>query len=112
MGCRAGCYLPGVLMPLMPCRAAARSRAMPPTRRTLRSVLSLVAVAAAAGTAFFGVGQATATTAESTAPRSDKEIPNLDQVKSKIEAYYGDIETPDGEHYASPHSNYAKQTRR
>jgi predicted secreted acid phosphatase len=71
-----------------------------------------VAVAAVAGTAFFGVGQATATTAESTAPRTDKEIPNLDQVKSKIEAYYGDIETPEGEHYASPHSNYAKQTRR
>ncbi|MGP3976882.1 HAD family acid phosphatase [Streptomyces sp. 8N114] len=76
--------------------------------RSLRSVLSLVAVAAVAGTAFFGVGQATA---DHAAPRTDKEIPNLDQVKTKIEAYYGDIETPDGEHYASPHSNYAKQTR-
>ncbi|MEU3192653.1 HAD family acid phosphatase [Streptomyces sp. NPDC006992] len=77
--------------------------------RPLRSVLPLVAVAAVAGTAFFGVGQATA---EHAVPRTDKEIPNLDQVKTKIEAYYGDIETPDGEHYASPHSNYAKQTRR
>ncbi|MBO8193683.1 acid phosphatase [Streptomyces oryzae] len=76
--------------------------------RPLRSVLPLVAVAAVAGSAFFGVGQATA---EHAVPRTDKEIPNLDQVKTKIEAYYGDIETPDGEHYASPHSNYAKQTR-
>ncbi|MEU2084061.1 HAD family acid phosphatase [Streptomyces albus] len=78
------------------------------SRRPQRSVLSLVAVAAVAGVAFFGVGQATA---EHSVPRTDKEIPNLDQVKTKIEAYYGDTETEDGEHYASPHSNYAEQTR-
>ncbi|NSC21656.1 acid phosphatase [Streptomyces albus subsp. chlorinus] len=78
------------------------------SRRPVRSALSLAAVAAVAGAALFGVGQATA---EHAVPRSDKEIPNLDQVKTKIEAYYGDIETEDGEHYASPHSNYAKQTR-
>ncbi|MEU5835864.1 HAD family acid phosphatase [Streptomyces diacarni] len=78
------------------------------SRRSVRTVLPLVAVAALAGTAFFGVGQATA---EHAVPRSDKEIPNLDQVKTKIEAYYGDIETGDGEHYASPRGNYAKQTR-
>ncbi|GAA2088638.1 HAD family acid phosphatase [Streptomyces albiaxialis] len=77
-------------------------------RRPLRTALPLVAVAAVAGTAFFGVGQATA---ERSVPRSDKEIPNLDQVKEKIEAYYGDIETEDGEHYASPKSNYAEQVR-
>ncbi|MEU2719263.1 HAD family acid phosphatase [Streptomyces smyrnaeus] len=77
--------------------------------RSLRSVLPLVAVAAVAGSALFGVGQATA---DHAVPRTDKEIPNLDQVKTRIEAYYGDIETSDGEHYASPHSNYAQQTRR
>ncbi|MFI8851907.1 HAD family acid phosphatase [Streptomyces sp. 891-h] len=77
--------------------------------RSLRTVLPLVAVTAVASTAFLGIGQATA---EHSVPRTDKEIPNLDQVKTKIEAYYGDIETEDGEHYASPHSNYAKQTRR
>ena len=77
-------------------------------RRPLRTALPLVAVAAVAGTAFFGIGQATA---EHSVPRSDKEIPNLDQVKEKIGAYYGDIETEDGEHYASPKSNYAKQVR-
>lgn len=81
------------------------------SRRSVRTVLPLVAVAALAGTAFFGVGQATAEADRSTAPRSDKEVPNLDQVKTKIEAYYGDIETEDGEHYASPQGNYAQQTR-
>lgn len=78
--------------------------------RHLRRTLPVVTLAAAAvaGTALFGVGQATA---EHAVPRSDKEIPNLDQVKTKIEAYYGDIETEDGEHYASPRSHYAKQVR-
>ncbi|GAA2596552.1 HAD family acid phosphatase [Streptomyces axinellae] len=76
--------------------------------RPLRTVLPLVAAAALAGTALFGAGQATA---EHSVPASDKEIPNLDQVKTKIEAYYGDIETGDGEHYASPRGNYAAQVR-
>ncbi|WP_206502362.1 HAD family acid phosphatase [Streptomyces chrestomyceticus] len=61
-----------------------------------------------AGTAAFGVGQATA---EHSVPRTDKEIPNLTQVQDKIKAYYGDTVTADGQHYASPHSNYAKQVR-
>ncbi|MFI7098769.1 HAD family acid phosphatase [Streptomyces sp. NPDC050161] len=61
-----------------------------------------------AGTAVFGVGQATA---EHAVPRTDKEIPNLTQVQDKIKAYYGDTVTADGEHYASPHSNYARQVR-
>ncbi|GEB51153.1 HAD family acid phosphatase [Streptomyces cacaoi] len=74
-----------------------------------RSRLAAVTVTAAlAGTALFGAGQATA---ERSVPGSDREIPNLDQVKERIEAYYGDIETADGEHYASPRSNYAKQVR-
>ncbi|MFF4606298.1 HAD family acid phosphatase [Streptomyces sp. NPDC001339] len=61
-----------------------------------------------AGTAVFGIGQATA---EHSVPRTDKEIPNLTQVQDKIKAYYGDTVTADGEHYASPDSNYARQVR-
>ncbi|WP_030021985.1 HAD family acid phosphatase [Streptomyces monomycini] len=66
------------------------------------------ATAVVAGTAAFGVGQATA---EHSVPRTDKEIPNLTQVQDKIKAYYGDTVTADGQHYASPRSNYAKQVR-
>lgn len=77
--------------------------------RTQRTRLAAATVTAAvAGTALFGIGQATA---EHAVPRSDKEIPNLDKVKDRIEAYYGDIETSGGEHYASPKSAYADQTR-
>ncbi|MFK0291486.1 HAD family acid phosphatase [Streptomyces sp. NPDC090442] len=67
-----------------------------------------VAAALVAGTAVFGAGQATA---EHSVPRTDKEIPNLTQVEDKIKAYYGDTVTADGEHYASPTSNYARQIR-
>ncbi|MGD3107316.1 HAD family acid phosphatase [Streptomyces sp. YGL11-2] len=74
-----------------------------------RTRLAAAAVAAlAAGTAVFGAGQATA---EHSVPRTDKEIPNLTQVQDKIKAYYGDTVTADGEHYASPTSNYARQVR-
>ncbi|MGW2024528.1 HAD family acid phosphatase [Streptomyces decoyicus] len=74
-----------------------------------RARLGATTVAAlVAGTAVFGVGQATA---EHSVPRTDKEIPNLTQVQDKIKAYYGDTVTADGEHYASPHSNYARQVR-
>ncbi|WP_438488030.1 HAD family acid phosphatase [Streptomyces sp. S186] len=66
------------------------------------------AAALVAGTALFGAGQATA---EHSVPRTDKEIPNLTQVEDKIKAYYGDTVTADGEHYASPTSNYARQVR-
>nr|WP_246300281.1 HAD family acid phosphatase [Actinopolyspora biskrensis] len=51
-------------------------------------------------------------TAGSSTPQTDRNIPNLDQVKTEIEAYYGDVETENGEHYASPDSSYAKQVRR
>ncbi|MFJ9612979.1 HAD family acid phosphatase [Streptomyces noursei] len=67
-----------------------------------------VAAALVAGTAVFGAGQATA---EHSVPRTDKEIPNLTLVQDKIKAYYGDTVTADGEHYASPTSNYARQVR-
>ncbi|WP_030415180.1 HAD family acid phosphatase [Streptomyces sp. NRRL S-1448] len=74
-----------------------------------RARLGATTVAAlVAGTAVFGIGQATA---EDSVPRTDKEIPNLTQVQDKIKAYYGDTVTADGQHYASPHSNYARQVR-
>ncbi|HEV7626177.1 MAG TPA: hypothetical protein VGO89_06735, partial [Streptomyces sp.] len=74
-------------------------------RRT--RVAALTVTAALAGTALFGVGQATAglqpkADRPATSPTTDRDIPNIDKVKEKIADYYGDIETPDGEHYASP----------
>lgn len=79
----------------------------PALSRRLRFGGTAVA-ALVAGTAVFGVGQATA---ENSVPRTDKEIPNLTQVQDKIKAYYGDTVTADGRHYASPDSNYARQVR-
>ncbi|MFE0376024.1 HAD family acid phosphatase [Streptomyces inhibens] len=82
---------------------------MPRPALSRRARLGATTVAAVvAGTAVFGIGQATA---EHSVPRTDKEIPNLTQVQDKIKAYYGDTVTADGEHYASPHSNYARQVR-
>ncbi|MFH9420826.1 HAD family acid phosphatase [Streptomyces sp. NPDC017529] len=77
------------------------------SRRRVRLGAAAV-TAVVAGTAAFGVGQATA---EHSVPRTDKEIPNLTQVQDRIKAYYGDTVTADGQHYASPNSNYAKQVR-
>ncbi|MFD7661463.1 HAD family acid phosphatase [Streptomyces sp. NPDC059788] len=77
------------------------------TRRRVR-LGAAAATVVVAGTAAFGVGQATA---EHSVPRTDKEIPNLTQVQDRIKAYYGDTVTADGQHYASPRSNYAKQMR-
>ena len=78
---------------------------VPAPSRRVRLGASVVATLVA-GTAVFGIGQATA---EHSVPRTDKEIPNLTQVQDKIKAYYGDTVTADGEHYASPDSNYARQ---
>jgi hypothetical protein len=80
-------------------------RPLLPRRARAGAAVTAVLVA---GTAAFGVGQATA---EHSVPRTDKEIPNLTQVQDKIKAYYGDTVTADGQHYASPHSNYARQVR-
>lgn len=41
-------------------------------------------------------------------PRTDRDIPNLTLVDNQIKAYYGDT-VVDGEHFASPDSNYARQ---
>ncbi|UQA95452.1 HAD family acid phosphatase [Streptomyces halobius] len=82
---------------------------MPRPALSRRLRLGGAAVAALiTGTAVFGIGQATA---EHSVPRTDKEIPNLTQVQDKIKAYYGDTVTADGQHYASPDSNYARQVR-
>lgn len=79
------------------------------TALSRRARLGAVTVAAlVTGTAVFGIGQASA---EHSVPRTDKEIPNLTQVQDKIKAYYGDTVTADGQHYASPRSNYARQVR-
>jgi HAD superfamily, subfamily IIIB (Acid phosphatase) len=67
-----------------------------------------VAVATAVLVAAAGVFTAGAATADQSTPRSDRDIPNLGQVESQIEAYYGDT-TVGGEHYASPDSPYAHQ---
>lgn len=76
------------------------------SRRARAGAATVTALVGAA--AVFGVGQATA---EHAVPHSDKEIPNLTQVQDKIKAYYGDTVTADGQHYASPQSNYARQVR-
>jgi predicted secreted acid phosphatase len=80
-----------------------RSRIMPRSRSARVAVT--VTAALVAGAAVFATGVATA---DNTTPRSDKEIPNLGLVENQIEAYYGDT-VVNGEHYASPTSNYAHQ---
>lgn len=82
---------------------------LPTSSRARRALAASATAVALAGAALFGAG---AGTAENSTPRTDRNIPNLDQVKAEIAAYYGDVETEDGEHYASPESNYAKQVRR
>lgn len=49
--------------------------------------------------------------AQHTVPRTDQTIPNLTLVEDQIKAYYGDT-VVDGEHLASPDSNYARQVHR
>ncbi|MEU9111399.1 HAD family acid phosphatase [Streptomyces sp. NPDC048483] len=84
-------------------------RPAPFRRLSRRARLGAATVAAlVTGTAVFGIGQATA---EHSVPRTDKEIPNLTRVQDQITAYYGDTVTADGQHYASPRSNYARQVR-
>lgn len=80
-----------------------RSRFLP-RAKAARAAATLTA-ALVAGAAIFACGAATA---DSTTPRSDKEIPNLGLVENQIEAYYGDT-VVNGEHYASPTSAYAHQ---
>lgn len=83
-------------------------------RRSTRLV-GLVSLAAVAALGVVGVAGASNTQSkpkpaatQPKAPISDRQIPNLTKVESAIEAYYGDT-VVDGEHYASPTSNYARQ---
>jgi predicted secreted acid phosphatase len=80
---------------------------MPRARLSLRTrALAVTAAAVTLGATFYGVGVATA---DNSAPRSDKQIPNLTDVVNEIKAYYGDTVDASGEHQASPTGNYAKQ---
>ncbi|MFC1411708.1 HAD family acid phosphatase [Streptacidiphilus sp. N1-12] len=47
--------------------------------------------------------------ADTSAPRSDKQITNMTDEVSQIKAYYGDTVDAGGEHFASADSNYAIQ---
>lgn len=73
-------------------------------RRSTR-IVGLATVAAALGLGVVGVAGASH---PAPAPVSDRQIPNLTKVENQIEAYYGDT-VINGEHYASPNSNYAHQ---
>jgi hypothetical protein len=74
-------------------------------RRSTR-VAGLVTAAAAITLGLVGVAGASST--NSPAPVSDRQIPNLTKVENQIEAYYGDT-VVGTEHFASPTSNYAHQ---
>ncbi|MER5972599.1 HAD family acid phosphatase [Streptomyces sp. NPDC002055] len=81
---------------------------MPPKLTSPRVRIAAVVAAAAVGTGLYAAGAATA---EHSVPRTDREIPNLTHVTDKIKAYYGDTVDKDGQHYASPDSNYAQQVK-
>ncbi len=76
---------------------------------SLKSTRVRIAAATAALAVGAGLYTAGAATADHAVPRTDKEIPNLTQVQEKIKAFYGDTVDKNGQHYASPDSNYAKQ---
>jgi hypothetical protein len=69
--------------------------------------LATLAVGVVVGAVVAGGGFAVA--AASSAPVTDKQITNMSTEVSEIEAYYGDTVNAEGEHFASPTSNYAVQ---
>ncbi|MEV7175339.1 HAD family acid phosphatase [Kitasatospora sp. NPDC093679] len=78
-------------------------------RKTLGNrskTLATLAVGVVVGGAVAGGGLAVADTK---APRSDRQITNMTDEVNDIKAYYGDTVDAQGEHWASPTSNYAKQ---
>jgi HAD superfamily, subfamily IIIB (Acid phosphatase) len=79
--------------------------ARPRTSSLRLRIAAATAAAAVVGTGLFAAGAATA---GDSAPRTDKQIVNLTTEIAQIKAYYGDT-VVNGEHYASPDSNYAKQ---
>ncbi|MFC1419584.1 HAD family acid phosphatase [Streptacidiphilus cavernicola] len=68
--------------------------------------LAVLAVGVVAGAVVAGGSFAMA---DNSAPRSDKQITNMTTEVAQIEAYYGDTVDANGEHFASPDSNYAIQ---
>ncbi|WP_441248531.1 HAD family acid phosphatase [Kitasatospora sp. McL0602] len=78
-------------------------------RKTLGSrprTLATLAVGVVVGGAVAGGGLALADTR---APRTDRQITNMTLEVNDIKAYYGDTVDAQGEHWASPTSNYAQQ---
>ncbi|GAA2228464.1 HAD family acid phosphatase [Kitasatospora cystarginea] len=70
--------------------------------------LATLAVGVVVGGAVAGGGFAVA---DSSVPKTDRQITNMTDEVSKIKAYYGDTVDAKGEHWASPDSNYAIQVR-
>lgn len=68
--------------------------------------IATLAVGIVAGALVAGGGFAVADTST---PRSDKQITNMTDEVAQIKAYYGDTVDAAGEHWASPDSNYAIQ---
>ncbi|KJK57827.1 HAD family acid phosphatase [Saccharothrix sp. ST-888] len=78
------------------------------TLRNRSQKLAILAVGVVVGGAVAGGGFAVA---DSSAPKSDRQITNMTDEVSKIKAYYGDTVDAKGEHWASPDSNYAAQVK-
>ncbi|MDH6126348.1 HAD family acid phosphatase [Kitasatospora sp. GP82] len=78
------------------------------TLKNRSKTLSTLAIGVVVGGAVAGGGFAVA---DSSAPRTDRQITNMTDEVSKIKAYYGDTVDANGEHWASPDSNYAAQVR-
>jgi len=78
-------------------------------RETVRNrsrLLATLAVGVLVGGAVAGGGLALADTS---APRTDRQITNMTDEVNEIKAYYGDTVDAQGEHWPSPTSNYAQQ---
>ncbi|WP_174514849.1 HAD family acid phosphatase [Streptacidiphilus anmyonensis] len=78
------------------------------TLKTHSRTLATLAVGVAAGAL---VGGGSLALASSKVPTSDKQITNMTDEVSEIKAYYGDTVDANGEHWASPSSNYAIQVQ-
>jgi acid phosphatase class B len=72
-----------------------------PSQKLATLAIGVVAGAVVAGGSF--------AMADTSAPKSDKQITNMTDEVANIKAYYGDTVDASGEHWASPSSNYAIQ---
>ncbi|WP_052434031.1 HAD family acid phosphatase [Streptacidiphilus melanogenes] len=82
----------------------ARARTLKTHSRTLATLTVGVAVGAL-------VGGGSLALAGGRVPTSDKQITNMTDEVNEIKAYYGDTVDANGEHWASPSSNYAIQVQ-